>query len=124
MANPTRPVQDAIIDPVWGQWVHDDTVRTKAFGWTAFTGTTDAWGYLNIPVALFGLATLAGGVATIRNNPNSADVTFTVSEAAPNAGGTLLVVRCMQLNQTTNDIATLVNLPNIQVSAFAWGTAL
>lgn len=24
MAVPTRPAQDAIIDPVWGQWVHDN----------------------------------------------------------------------------------------------------
>jgi len=23
LANPTRPVQDGVIDPVWGQWVHD-----------------------------------------------------------------------------------------------------
>ena len=24
MAEPSRPVQDAIIDPAWGQWVHDN----------------------------------------------------------------------------------------------------
>ena len=27
MAVPTRPVQDAIIDPAWGQWVHDNLLR-------------------------------------------------------------------------------------------------
>jgi hypothetical protein len=30
MATPTRPVQDGIIDPLWGQWVHDHIVRMSA----------------------------------------------------------------------------------------------
>jgi hypothetical protein len=29
MADPTRPVQDAIIDPIWGQWVHDDQLNHR-----------------------------------------------------------------------------------------------
>lgn len=29
MAEPTRPVQDAIIDPIWGQWVHDHVVNSN-----------------------------------------------------------------------------------------------
>lgn len=31
MPAPTRPAQDAIIDPVWGQWVHDHQITPRRF---------------------------------------------------------------------------------------------
>jgi hypothetical protein len=62
MAVPTRPVQDAIIDPVWGQWVHDHvagaTVRTTS---VSVTRVTTAGGNFGMPKSEW-----APGIATVQ----------------------------------------------------------
>jgi hypothetical protein len=39
MAIPTRPTQDGLIDPTWGQWVHDHEVTPKRFALWRVTDT-------------------------------------------------------------------------------------
>ena len=69
MAVPTRPAQDAIIDPVWGQWVHDsllDVVHWKG----NITLATDGAGI--ITAAMLGLTNVAGAVVAVASGTAAA----------------------------------------------------
>ena len=59
MAEPSRPVQDAIIDPAWGQNVHDNV---KALNNVQLSKATDAGGNTVIAAAEYapGITTIAG----------------------------------------------------------------
>ena len=54
MADPARPVQDAWIDPVWGQWVHDSVAARPATYTVGLTGT----GNISVPTMLGGTITI------------------------------------------------------------------
>lgn len=77
MAVPTRPTQDAIIDPVWGQWVHDATVN-KTLKWASVVGQAATFtnGRTTITAAMFGLPRIDG--LTITMQATNAAVLFQV----------------------------------------------
>ena len=66
MAVPTRPVQDAIIDPVWGQWVHDTIAPLNSLSLGVADGmkTADNASHMQYVASDFGLSTIVGGIVT------------------------------------------------------------
>ena len=61
MAEPARPVQDAIIDPAWGQWVHD-AVKVNTIP-NAVRGVGVANGMLALEAQTVTVTTAAGGLS-------------------------------------------------------------
>lgn len=117
---PTRPVQDGILDPAWGQWVHDYVAVGPRH--CRYTGPTDAAGYATIPASAFGLATITGGVASIAAQGDGA-ATNVLTECLPAAGGGALVVRVVILSLGPGGYASAgASLPSVNIDAAAWGT--
>ena len=77
MATPTRPVQDAIIDPVWGQWVHDAVLnKASIIGTASGPITFSAAGRAFIPASMFGLTAITGILVTA--SPTNAMAVFNI----------------------------------------------
>ena len=120
MATPARPVQDAYVDPVWGQYVHD---KITHLSWITFTKTTDASGLFTITAAEFGLSKIGGVVTDMQwsatGNPSrvASRLQLTAGGAVPTNGD---VVQC-EVTSRTGAIS-----PSISVSgwAIAWGTPI
>jgi hypothetical protein len=121
MAVPDRPDKDDQLLATWGQWVHDETARTIQLRFAHVTLGTDANGYMVIPAATFGLATVVGGVAASAAQ-GTADTHNVVTEVWAAANGSGLYVRLASLAAAANDIGTYSSLPSTSVNAVAWGT--
>ena len=122
---PTRPAQDGIIDPVWGQWVHDETVRDIKMRMVTIPAVTfDANGLYTLNAAALGLATIDGcvfGVFISAWNPtaqNIQPITGTVFRASPSQ-----VI--LSLHYYTKGVGTLARTAAgvTELHVVAWGTA-
>ena len=121
MADPTRPVQDAIIDPAWGQWVHDRVAVIPGIArGVNYSGTTDVNGYLAVPASAFGLSKINGGAASITTTGAGTVVNF-VGEVTPFSNNTVLLIRICKITTDTNDM-NIYPSTTVAVSALAWGT--
>ena len=119
MAVPTRPVQDAIISPEWGQWVHDNTVRTLAIrALTVGPRPTDASGVFSVNASEFGLTAITGAIAMAGN---SSPGTYTITLSEVYANGTNVFGRLM-LNSPPSNLSWLSNHGGVTTHWIAWGT--
>ena len=119
MPNPTRPVQDAIIDPAWGQWVHDQVARLVTTTFRSYVVTTDASGNAIIPAANLGLATVTGVVANC-SSQGSGNTTYHIGEVP--IIGNQAYLRVVSTAIDTNDVT--VGIGTVSVNVMAWGTPL
>ena len=98
MATPTRPTQDAIIDPVWGQLVHDTleaqrrahySASIAAQGAPAPAGALSVIQVVTIPNAMAGVYTMTA-TAYLGANPNS-QMGIHLNAEAPATGTTFVL---------------------------------
>lgn len=90
MADPTRPVQDAIIDPVWGQWVHDHIVNPDRLLQQVTKPSTDA-GYSNTEYSIPGLGLTVPAAPTGRIHQVRFGIRVAVTTAAAGANNVLVI---------------------------------
>ena len=68
MPTPDRPDPDDIIASTWGQWVHDDNLRLRIFGFAREDITIDAAGNGRFYASSLGLSTADMIMATCLNS--------------------------------------------------------
>ena len=123
MAVPTRPVQDAIIDPAWGQWVHDETLRGLTIRTRNFDGATfDGNGLFTVTAADMGLTAISGLVwnAWINLNPTGQTAQLVPGQAF-RASPTTYVLP-MHVFQHPNGTMSRIGTTPAAVYVVAWGT--
>jgi len=125
MAIPTRPTQDAIIDPVWGQWVHDTLKPLKQYALGVVSGpkTADVGSHLQFTPAEFGLASFAGGIVTADRSGDDAGFAVVIAECWV-VSPTQLAARMLLVNLGNSTIGNTPPGSVRTVHALAWGPPL
>jgi hypothetical protein len=131
MPNPIRPVQDGIIDPVWGQWVHDDRVagsmslamltpadvaaaaNTWAQSATHTIGGAPPGLYLAIAQATIAMSTNTGTAwAGIKRTADPANTNATVVALNMAVGAKITVPILQLITHAGGDLATHITFGN------------
>ena len=118
-AVPTRPTQDAILDPVWGQWVHDAVAgKLITLGRVTKSYTFAANGRTNVLASDVGLATIDGAVTAIQS-PNAMCLTTVIS----GLGTATVNIAGVYWQYTTAWASVPLNITGAQtMMVLAWGT--
>ena len=126
MATPARPVQDGLIDPAWGQWVHDDTLRTSQIrAKTIPNAAFDGSGLYYLTAATMGLASIDGAVWNLYNSVNNptAQATQLVAGMAYRVDANTLILVGYAFAHPNGTMSRIGAGAITQIYVVAWGTA-